>query len=311
MDQQKIEVLIATKVWEPAEWVARLETFDTIAKVHVWPTDEDLSNVKALFVWKPLDQGVIERLPNLKWISSLGAGVDHLVGDKQIPMDIPITRIVDPYLTRDMTNYVIMGVMMYQRQMLVHLGNQKQKIWDRIPYHDLKIGVMGLGQLGAHCASQLANLGFQTYGYSRTPKKVSGVRSLTERELPTFLQEIDVLVNLLPVTPETESILNNDIFNQMKKGAYLINVARGNHLVEADLISALDKGQLSGALLDVFREEPLPIDNPLWSHPKITTTPHVASVSAPESVIKLLKANMDRLIAGEELLYPIDRKAGY
>lgn len=311
MDQQKIEILLATKAWDPHPWVEGLSQFETVSKVHIWPTEEDLSNVKALFVWKPLDPKVIERLPSLEWTSSLGAGVDHLVGDPQIPSHIPITRIVDPYLTRDMTNYVVMGVMMHQRSMLSHLKNQRISHWDRIPYQAMKVGVLGLGELGAHCAKHLALLGFETSGFSRTQKDIEGVECYSGDDMSEFLSQIDVLVNLLPVTPFTESILNTSLFEQLKNGAYLINVARGNHLVESDLISALDKGQLSGALLDVFREEPLPKDNPLWSHPMITMTPHVASVTTPQSAMKLLHKNMQRLIRGEELLHLVDREAGY
>jgi len=311
MDQQKIDILIATKVWDPQEWVERLNQFDTVGKVHVWPTEADLSNVKALFVWKPLDAGVFDQIPNVEWVSSLGAGVDHLVGDEQIPNHIPITRIVDAYLTRDMTNYVIMGVMMYQRSILEHIANQKQRNWDRLPYKNLKVGVLGLGELGGHCAKHLALLGFETSGFSRTPKNIEGVKSYSGDEMSTFLSDLDVLVNLLPVTPHTESILEAKLFAQCKPGCYLINVARGNHLVEQDLIDALDQGRLSGALLDVFREEPLPKSSPLWSHPKVVTTPHVASVSLPESVMKLLKENINRLISEEDLLHQVNRTAGY
>lgn len=311
MDKQKIEILVATKVWDPQEWVERLSQFETVEKVHVWPTEDDLSNVRALFVWKPLDSGVIDRLPNLEWVSSLGAGVDHLVNDPQIPAHIPLTRIVDPFLTRDMTNYVIMGVMLHQRSILSVLANQKKKEWDRLPYRNLKVGIMGLGVLGAHCASHLAELGFETYGYSRTEKSIEEVTCYSGEQRKEFLQDLDVLVNLLPVTPYTESILNAELFTEMKKGAYLINVARGNHLAEEDLVDSLDNGHLSGALLDVFREEPLPKENPLWTHPKVTITPHVASVSLPESVLKLLKRNTEKLQNGEALAHVIDRAAGY
>lgn len=311
MDKQKIEILVATKVWDPQEWVDRLNQFETVEKVHVWPTEDDLSNVRALFVWKPLDSGVIERLPSLEWVSSLGAGVDHLVSDPQIPAHIPITRIVDPFLTRDMTNYVIMGVMLHQRSILSVLANQKKKTWDRLPYQNLKVGVMGLGVLGSHCASHLAELGFESSGYSRTQKSIEGVSCYAGEQRQEFLQDLDVVVNLLPVTPYTESILNAGLFAEMKKGSFLINVARGNHLVEEDLLNTLDNGHLSGALLDVFREEPLPIENPLWSHPKVTITPHVASVSLPESVLKLLKSNIEKLQNGEALAHVIDRAAGY
>lgn len=311
MDQQKIDILLCTKVWKPEPWIEGLSKSPLVNKIHVWPTDGDLSNVKALFVWKPMDEGVVENLPNLQWVSSLGAGVDHLVNDQQIPASIPITRIVDPFLTRDMTNYCIMGVMMHQRSMDQHQQNQANSHWDRLPYQNLKVGVLGLGELGAHCAITLASLGFEVSGFSRTPKQLENVKCYSGDQISDFLAPIDVLINLLPVTPQTESILDSELFGQMKKGAYLINVARGNHLVEEDLIEALDSGQLSGALLDVFRQEPLPADHPFWNHPKIKITPHVASVTSPDSALKLLMNNIQRLIQGEELLHQVDREAGY
>lgn len=311
MDKQKIDILIATKAWKPEPWVEGLKNCEFVNKVHVWPTEEDLSNVKALFVWKPLDSGVVEKLPNLKWVSSLGAGVDHLVGDEQIPSNLPITRIVDPFLTRDMTNYCIMGIMMHQRSFFKHQQNQKDKVWDRIPYQNLKVGVMGLGALGGHLAEHLVALGFEVSGFSRTQKSIEGVKCYAQADFDSFLSEPDVIVNLLPVTPQTESILDKATLLKMKQGAYLINVARGNHLVENDLLDVLDQNHLSGALLDVFREEPLPQDHTFWSNDKITITPHVASVTTPDSALKLLKTNIERLIASEELLHQVDRTAGY
>ena len=311
MDQQKIDILLCTKVWQPEPWVEGLSKSPYVNKVHVWPTEEDLSNVQALFVWKPMDEGVVESLPNLKWVSSLGAGVDHLVNDQQIPSDIPITRIVDPHLTRDMTNYCVMGVMMYQRSMDKHKNNQETSTWDRLPYSNLKVGVLGLGELGGHCASTLATLGFEVSGFSRTPKEIEGVKCYAVDQMSEFLKPLDVLINLLPVTPQTESILDKNLFEQLSDGTYLINVARGNHLVEDDLIEALDSGKLSGALLDVFRQEPLPSEHPFWKHRKIKITPHVASVTSPESALNLLQKNIARLIKGEELLHDIDRSAGY
>lgn len=311
MDQQKIDILLCTKVWNPEPWVQGLSKSPLVRKVHVWPTEEDLSAVKALFVWKPMNEGVVENLPNLEWVSSLGAGVDHLVNDSQIPKDIPITRIVDPFLTRDMTNYCIMGVMMYQRSIDQHRQNQSNAHWDRIPYQNLKVGVLGLGELGAHCATTLASLGFEMSGFSRTPKQLDNVACYSGDNMEDFLAPLDVLINLLPVTPQTESILNSELFGQMKKGAYVINVARGNHLVEEDLIKALGSDQLSGALLDVFREEPLPKVHPFWNHPKIKITPHVASVTSPDSAISLLQNQIERLTKGHELLHLVDRSAGY
>lgn len=311
MDKQKVDILISSSVWDPKPWVEGLSKSELVGEIHVWPTEADLTNVEALFVWKPLDKGVIDLIPNLKWISSLGAGVDHLMTDPQIPEHLPITRIVDPFLARDMTNYVIMGLMMYQRSMLAHLENQMSKTWDRITYKPLKVGIMGLGELGGHLAEKLVGLGFEVFGYSQTLKKIDSVRCFDASGQKAFLSNAEVLVNLLPITPKTINILDSKLFKHLPKGAYLINVARGNHLVETDLIAALDNEQLSGALLDVFWEEPLPQNNPLWSHPKITITPHVASVTTPNSAITLLLNNLKRLKENKKLLHSVDAYKGY
>lgn len=311
MDQQKVDILISSSVWDPKPWVEGLSKSPLVGNIHVWPTKADLSNVEVLFVWKPLDSGVIDLLPNLRWISSLGAGVDHLMTDPQIPTTVPITRIVDPFLAQDMTNYVIMGVMMYQRSMLKHLENQKFKNWDRITYQPLKVGVMGLGALGGHLSKKLVDLGFEVHGFSRTIKSLEHVECHDNSRLDEFLANSEVLVNLLPVTPSTTDILNSGLLSKLPKGSYLINVARGNHLVESDLLDALDSGHLSGALLDVFKEEPLPVENPLWVHPKITITPHVASVTTPSSAIDLLLENLKNLKEGKELLHTVELARGY
>lgn len=311
MDQQKVDILISSSVWDPKPWVEGLSTSELVGEIHVWPTKADLTNVEVLFVWKPLDPGVIDLLPNLKWISSLGAGVDHLMTDAQIPAHLPITRIVDPFLARDMTNYVIMGLMMHQRSMLSHLENQKQSNWNRITYQPMKVGVMGLGALGGHLTEKLVGLGFEVFGFSRTLKTIDGVKCFNASGIKEFLSHSEVLVNLLPVTPHTTDMLNKEVFDGLPKGAYLINVARGNHLVEQDLIDALDQGHLSGALLDVFRTEPLPSDSPIWRHPKVIITPHVASVTTPKSAIELLLNNLSRLKTGQDLLHTVNHGQGY
>lgn len=311
MDKQKINAMIAAKTWSAQPWKQGLEKMPSFGTVDVWPKAQDLETIDALFVWKPLDRGVIERMPQLKWISSLGAGVDHLMSDPQIPRHIPITRIVDPWLARDMSNYVIMGILMHQRSMDEHKINQQKMDWNRLPYHPLKIGVLGLGALGGHLAQQLVDLGFEVLGYSRTRKHIEGVKSFDENEMDAFLSEPDVLVNLLPITSQTTDVLDLNFFAKVRTGTYLINVARGNHVVEEDLVNALDQGQLCGALLDVFREEPLPKEHPFWNHPKIKITPHVASVTSPESAMNLLENNAKRLIKGQPLLHQVDIELGY
>tara|TARA_R110001599_G_scaffold305886_1_gene512295 strand:+ start:2325 stop:3260 length:936 start_codon:yes stop_codon:yes gene_type:complete len=311
MGKQKIEILLSTSVWDPKAWIEGLSQSEHVGKIHVWPTEEDLSKVEALFVWKPLAEGVIKELPNLKWISSLGAGVDHLMTDPQVPENIPITRIVDPNLTTDMANYVMMGVIMHQRSFRLLQQNQQNSHWERITYNKLRVGVMGLGELGGHLAKQLHAAGFEVSGYSRTQKEIDGVVCYDENHLDAFLSELDVLVNLLPITPKTVGILNYELLSKTPKGCYLINVARGNHLVDNDLLKLLDENHLSGAMLDVFHQEPLPQDHAFWKHPKITITPHVASVTSPQSALNLLKENIDRLVNETPLLHQVDLNRGY
>lgn len=311
MDKQKIDILLSTSVWDSKPWIKGLGMSDAIGKIHIWPTNEDLAKVEALFVWKPLAEGVLERLPNLKWISSLGAGVDHLMTDPQIPVHIPITRIVDPRLTIDMGNYVLMSVIMHQRNFKLQQQHQKTARWERITYRNLRVGIMGLGELGGHVACQLRDAGFIVAGFSRTKKSLDGIETFDQNRLSDFLANLDVLVNLLPITPSTIGILNYKLLNQTPKGCYLINVARGNHLIDNDLLQLLEEGHLSGAMLDVFNQEPLPSAHPFWGHSKITVTPHVASVTTPESAINLLLENTERLVQGENLLHQVDLKRGY
>jgi len=306
-----LEILISSGNWPPEQWVEELSKNELIEKVHVWPTNNNLDKVEVLLVWKPLPLGVIDNLPNLKFISSMGAGVDHLLGDPQIPTNIPVVRIVDSRLKMDMCNYVIMGIMMHQRNFNSLKTNQQKHKWERITYQNLRVGVLGLGELGGHLVRTLSSAGFEVSGYSRTTKTIEGVECFSGDQLTEFLSGLDVLVNLLPVTPLTEGILNASLFNRLKEGCYLMNVARGAHLNESELIESIDNGQLSGAMLDVFNEEPLPSDHPFWSQPKITITPHVASVTTPSSAIKVVIENCKRLKNGDVLLHLVDLQRGY
>ncbi len=306
-----MEILISAGNWPPQPWVEGLSKSDLVDKVHVWPTEQNLEQVQVLLVWKPLPKGVVDKLPNLRFISSMGAGVEHLLGDPQIPLDLPVARIVDDRLKGDMTNFVMMGVVMHQRDMLQVLSNQKMSKWERHHYPKLKVGILGLGQLGSHLGKALVNAGFEVSGYSRSQKQIEGIDAFHGDQLAEFLSDLDVLVNLLPVTEHTVGFLNYNLFSQLKQGCYLINVARGAHLNEADLIKALEEQLLSGALLDVFKEEPLPSNHPFWSHPKITITPHIASVTTPSSAMKLVLENCRRLQSGEPFLHLVDLSRGY
>ena len=307
----KLNVLISPGNWDPIPWQEGLTKSDLIGEVHVWPTEANLDKVEMLLVWKPLPPGVIARLPNLKLISSMGAGVDHLLGDPQIPHDLPVMRIVDRYLAIDMTNYVLMSLLIYQRNYHQLRDNQKHSHWDRLPYGKVKVGILGLGALGQHLAEQLVKSGFEVYGYSRSPKEIEEVKAYHGDEMDEFLAHAEVLVNLLPLNDHTRDILNYDLFSRLPQNAYLINVARGGHLVEKDLIRALDEGLLLGVVLDVFKQEPLPADHIFWQREDIIITPHVASVTTPHSAINQVLENAERFLTHKPLKYLADLDRQY
>lgn len=308
---KKLSVLISSGNWDPKPWVSGLSASELIDEVHVWPTEVDLEKVELLLVWQPLPEGVISKLPNLKFISSMGAGVDHLLGDSQIPKDLPVMRIVDKFLAIDMTNYVLMSLMIYQRNYHQLIQNQQIKHWDRIAYKKVKVGILGLGALGSHLARQLVASGFDVYGFSRNSKEIEEVKTWSGEDLDTFLAQPEVLVNLLPLNDHTRDILDYELFKKMQPGAYLINVARGAHLVEEDLLKALDEGLLKGATLDVFRQEPLPSDHPFWSRKDIIVTPHVASVTTPDSAINQVLENCANFLNNQPLAYLVDLERQY
>lgn len=296
-----------------SEWVNGIRNLDSSIPIQVWPEITDEEAVVGAVVWNH-PEGSLQAFPNLKFISSMGAGVDHVLRDTSLPPHVPIVRIVDSELTHGMTNYIIMAVSYHHRRLYKYLEDKKNAVWDQEATPDiaLSIGVMGMGVLGSDAASKLSKLGFKVCGYSNTPKNVAGVKSFSGKEgLQDFIKEINVLICLLPLTAQTKDILNIDLFKSMNKGTYLINVARGGHLVEEDLITAIDQGYLSGAFLDVFKEEPLPKEHPFWQHPKIMITPHIASVTNPAAAIPQVVENYQAILAGKPLQNSIDRDKEY
>jgi glyoxylate/hydroxypyruvate reductase A len=280
--------------------------------VQTWPHIKDPDAVELVIAWNAPIQ-VWSTFKNLKLISSLGAGVDHLMKDETLPQ-VPIVRVVDPNLTIHMSNYVIMAILNHQRNFNYYLDQQKQRTWKPILQapQSLNIGVLGLGVLGGALAQRLVQLGYGVAGYSTTKKTISQVDTFRgELGLNQMMKGIDVLVNLLPLTPNTEGLLAMDLFSKASKPFYLINVARGKHLIETDLIKALDQGLLNGACLDVFEKEPLPSSSPLWSHPKITVTPHIASVTDPRSALAQILDNYERQRQNRPLINQVDRAKGY
>jgi glyoxylate/hydroxypyruvate reductase A len=263
--------------------------------------------------------GLFASMPNLKAIFNIGAGADHLLGDPQLP-DVPIARGVYDDLTMRMTEYVVLHVLMHHRRQPLYTAQQREKVWrghHQPAAHEVTVGVMGIGAIGADSAAVLKRLGFQVAGWSRSPKEVPGIEVFHGADgLEKFLARTEILAVLLPHTPETEGILNLSLFRKLKHdgalgGAYLVNAGRGKLQVEADIVAAFDQGALAGASLDVFATEPLPTASPLWTHPKAVVTPHNAGDLEPRQLVPSLLAQIDRFEAGEPPRNLVDRRRGY
>ncbi|WP_425638380.1 2-hydroxyacid dehydrogenase [Algoriphagus yeomjeoni] len=295
----------------PDIWIEQFNKLDPELSIKVYPEITEPEKVEYVFLWQH-PEGILSDFPNLKLISSMGAGVDHILRDKSIPTDIPIVRIVDDKLTFSMTNYVVMAVLNYHRQISRYQMNQTRKVWDMsTPELDVTIGVMGVGALGKDVMDKLSYMGFPVVGFGFSEKTDFEYPYYAKDQLDEFLKEVNVLVCLLPLTPDTENILNAELFEKCNPNTYLINVARGRHLVEEDLTKALETGQLSGAMLDVYREEPLPKGHPFWENWKITMTPHIASVTNPQAAAPQVIENIKRIRENRELVNVVNRVKGY
>jgi glyoxylate/hydroxypyruvate reductase A len=249
----------------------------------------------------------------LRAVLSLWAGVERVVGNPTLKA--PLCRMVDPGLTEGMIEYVTGHVLRHHLGLDAVLAHQ-DGIWraGSVPplARERRVGMLGLGALGAACARALAGLGFAVSGWSRRPAEVPGVACHTGADgLAEVLATSDIVVILLPATPETDNLLDATRIAQMKPGAVLINPGRGTLVDDAALLAALDSGQLSHATLDVFRTEPLPPDHPFWSHPRVTVTPHIAATTRPETSAPVIAENIARIVEGRDLLYRVDRAAGY
>lgn len=266
------------------------------------------------FVWK-YPPGLLRRLPNLRAIFTLGAGVESILADPDLPKDVPLVRMVDPGLAIGMNEFVLMRVLHYHRDMPEHERSQRAHQWvRRVPPlpQDRRVGILGLGKLGALCARTLANLGFDVAGWSRTHKSLDGIATFSGAEqLPALLKRSEILVCLLPLTSDTDGIINRSTLAQLPRGAFVINVARGQHVVDTDLIEALDSGQIAGATLDAFRVEPLPAEHPFWAHPRITVLPHVAAITQVKTAARTLATNIRSILAGKPANHIVDLTRGY
>lgn len=307
-------LMFKSNIDRPDWWRRELNKYIPDLEVRIWPDVGNPDEIEFALCWK-MPHGELAKFKNLRAVYSLGAGVDHLLADPDFPRHLPFSRVVDPNLTGRMTEYVVQHVLNHHRFCQTYDAQQRDGVWKEhfAPFaSERKVGILGLGALGGGAAKALHALGFDVAGWSKSEKNIGGVKSFFGNDqLDAFLARTEILVCLLPLTPATENILNRDLFAKLPKGAAIINAGRGPHLVDEDLIEALDSGHLSGATLDVFRIEPLPADHPFWRHPKIRITPHVASISDPASVAKLVAENIIRTKNGEPLLNAVDPEKGY
>lgn len=281
-------------------------------EVCTWGELDDPSQVEMAVVWAHRKE-LFSHLPNLKLVASLGAGVDHIVRDPLLPDHVAVSKVISDHLSGPMSRFCIGAVMYFHRQFDKYLEDKQAKRWDQQfdPEVPVQIGILGLGTLGTDLATKLKYLGFEVHGLSRSRKTLKGVQTYGQEGMKKFLSRINMLICMLPAIPDTKQILSKSLFDQMNDGSFLINVGRGHQQNNADIIEALDSGRLKGAFLDVFPVEPPPDDSPVWSHPKVFVTPHIAVVTKLEAAVPQIVENYRRLKNEEPLLNLIDRKKGY
>ncbi|CDZ68733.1 glyoxylate/hydroxypyruvate reductase A [Neorhizobium galegae] len=310
-----MNIVVSLPAADKTEWWCQMLR-DLMPDWNVYPIDKvpDPDAVTYSVLWRPAT-GSMKPFRNLKAIVSLGAGIDHVLADEQLPTHVPIIRTVGTDLTQRMKEYVALHVLRHHRELPAIQANQARQLWEQIvvpPATQRRVGVMGLGNLGAVAADLLKQIGFEVRGWSRSPKDLPGIQCFSGAEgFGAFLEGTEILVCLLPLTESTRGILNADTFNRLKRGASIVNAARGPHLVDSDLVEALNSGQISSATLDVFHVEPLPKTHPFWTNPKITVTPHVASLIDAPTGSKIVAKNIRTFQETGTVADLADAKRGY
>jgi glyoxylate/hydroxypyruvate reductase A len=312
---EKGRILLAVTGINPQRWYKLLSVEREVVLEPAGPADPSITYA---VVWKQRPN-MLSSLPNLRAIFSIGAGVDHIFLDPGLP-NVPIVRVVAENLTQYMTEYVVWRVLDHHRQGFLYRSQQARKVWHEPPQppaSDISVGIMGLGQLGRASASALLALGFRVNGWTRRESTMTGVATYHgETGLIPFLNATDILVVLLPLTPDTEGVINHDLLFELRRrnglgGSVLINAGRGRLQRDADILRALDDGTLKEASLDVFETEPLPAASPLWNHPKVFVTPHAAATSDPAHLVRPMLDQMTAFERGEPLRNVVDPVAGY
>ena len=295
----------------PEPWVVSLKKALPTATVGVWKPGVPLADYAV--VWDPPQQFIDEQ-SDLKALFNIGAGVDNLL-QLSLPSSLKVVRLEDAGMSVEMSEYVCHAVIRYFREFKQHETNKQLGKWSyrkTKTRNDFIIGVMGLGTLGMQVVKTLQMFQYPINGYSRNLKEIEGVTCFSgEHGLTKFLNNTRVLINLLPLTPETENIMNYNTLSNLQEGGYVINIARGAHLVDDDLLKLIDAGHLAGATLDVFRTEPLAADHPFWQHPKITITPHTAARTRREESVEQISMKIQALQHGISITGIIDLQRGY
>jgi glyoxylate/hydroxypyruvate reductase A len=312
-------ILIAVGSADAAAWLDRFRAEAPRRNVRPWPVGSgDSADIGYACVWKA-PPGALTPFRNLRAIFNLGAGVDALLRDPDLPR-VPIVRAVHPDLSMRMTEYVVLHVLMHHRRQRLYDAQQRARVWqghDQPAASEVTVGIMGLGAIGSEAADVLRRIGFQIAGWSRSPKLIPGIQVFSGADgLEAFLARTEILVCLLPHTPQTENILDLPLFRKLKRdgalgGAYLINAGRGGLQVDADILRALEEGTLAGVTLDVFPREPLQEDSPFWSHPSVTITPHNAGDLAPRALVRSVIEQIERFERGQALQHTVDIARGY
>lgn len=314
-----MNLLVSMPGWDIAPWAAQLAALLPGRKIVAGDRPYDPASIHYAATWNHPPHS-LAGLTNLRVLFSLGAGVDHMFRDPGLP-DVPLVRVNDADLRDRMSEYVLLHVLLWHRQQRMYDYLQHEKRWEDDPLQpaakDVRVGVMGLGVLGSDAARKLAMVGFDVAGWSRSAKDIEGIDCFSGTgELDAFLARTDILVVLLPLTPQTQGILNAGLFARLARdgrlgGPVLINVGRGKLQVEADILAALDEGILRAATLDVFETEPLPPDSALWHHPQVTVTPHNSAVSEPAAVARYIAGQILAFERGEPLQNVVDRARRY
>ena len=307
------DVLFYADEPDPGPWVEALKRALPEGRIHQWaPGHAPLCTYAVC--WKP-PAAFFAGQPDLKAILNIGAGADAVIGDPNLPLDVPVVRLDDAGMAQQMEEYVAWCALHYLRRFDDYARAQRTAHWERLAARSraqYNIGVMGLGVLGFRVAAFMRLIGFPVRGWSRSPKSIEGVTCFAGDDgLAAFLARTDMLVCLLPLTPATRGILNRSNLAALPRGASVVNIARGGHLVEADLIELLDAGHLAGATLDVFSPEPLAADSPLWGHPKITVTPHISAMTLADESMRQIADKIRRIERGQAVVGIVDRARGY